>query len=62
MALAGMRSFAMHVASPSRRLTAELIGTALLLATAVAPGIMGERLCDGNVAAALLSLHEGGAP
>lgn len=39
----------------SRRLVAELIGTAFLLATVVGSGIMGERLADGNVAIALLA-------
>ena len=38
----------------SRRLAAEACGTALLLATVVGSGIMGERLADGNVALALL--------
>ncbi len=37
-----------------RRLTAEGLGTALLLATVVGSGIMGERLAGGNVALALL--------
>ena len=37
-----------------RRLAAEAIGTAMLLATVVGSGIMGERLADGNVALALL--------
>jgi glycerol uptake facilitator-like aquaporin len=37
-----------------RRLAAELLGTALLLATVVGSGIMGERLAGGNVALALL--------
>ncbi len=37
-----------------RRLVAEAIGTALLLATVVGSGIMGERLAGGNVALALL--------
>ncbi len=37
-----------------RRLTAEALGTALLLATVVGSGIMGERLAGGNVAIALL--------
>ena len=37
-----------------RRLVAEGLGTALLLATVVGSGIMGERLADGNVALALL--------
>jgi glycerol uptake facilitator-like aquaporin len=40
--------------SYGRRLTAEFVGTALLLATVVGSGIMGERLADGNVALALL--------
>ena len=39
----------------SRRLAAEAIGTALLLATVVGSGIMGERLAGGNVAVALLA-------
>jgi glycerol uptake facilitator-like aquaporin len=38
----------------SQRLGAELLGTALLLATAIGSGIMGERLAGGNVAIALL--------
>jgi glycerol uptake facilitator-like aquaporin len=38
-----------------RRLTAEGIGTALLLAGVVGSGIMGERLAGGNVALALLA-------
>lgn len=37
-----------------RRLTAEAVGTAMLLATVVGSGIMGERLADGNVALALI--------
>ena len=37
-----------------RRLGAEALGTAFLLATVVGSGIMGERLADGNVALALL--------
>lgn len=39
----------------SRRLTAEFIGTAFLLAAVVGSGIMGERLSGGNVAIALLA-------
>jgi glycerol uptake facilitator-like aquaporin len=35
--------------------TAEFVGTALLLAAVVGSGIMGERLSDGNVAIALLA-------
>jgi glycerol uptake facilitator-like aquaporin len=38
-----------------RRAVAELAGTALLLATVVGSGIMGERLAGGNVAVALLA-------
>ncbi len=41
--------------SLSRRLTAEGIGTALLLASVVGSGIMGESLAGGNVAIALLA-------
>jgi glycerol uptake facilitator-like aquaporin len=38
-----------------RRSVAEAVGTALLLATVIGSGIMGERLADGNVAIALLA-------
>lgn len=38
----------------SRRLTAEFLGTAFLLAVVIGSGIMGERLAGGNVAIALL--------
>ena len=38
----------------SRRLAAETLGTAMLLAIVVGSGIMGERLAGGNVAIALL--------
>lgn len=38
-----------------RRLAAEGLGTALLLATVIGSGIMGERLAEGNVAIALLA-------
>jgi glycerol uptake facilitator-like aquaporin len=38
-----------------RRLVAEAVGTALLLATVVGSGIMAERLAGGNVAIALLA-------
>ena len=38
-----------------KRLVAEALGTALLLATVVGSGIMGERLAGGNVAVALLA-------
>jgi glycerol uptake facilitator-like aquaporin len=41
--------------SLSRRLTAEGLGTALLLAAVVGSGIMGQRLAGGNVAIALLA-------
>jgi glycerol uptake facilitator-like aquaporin len=41
--------------TPARRLIAELLGTALLLAAVVGSGIMGERLSGGNVAIALLA-------
>jgi glycerol uptake facilitator-like aquaporin len=39
----------------ARRLTAEAIGSGLLLAAVVGSGIMGERLSGGNVALALLA-------
>jgi glycerol uptake facilitator-like aquaporin len=39
----------------ARKLAAEAIGTAFLLATVVGSGIMGERLAAGNVAIALLA-------
>ena len=41
--------------SLSRRVVAEAVGTALLLAAVVGSGIMGERLAAGNVAVALLA-------
>jgi glycerol uptake facilitator-like aquaporin len=41
--------------SYSRRLVAEGLGTAMLLAAVVGSGIMAERLCGGNVAIALLA-------
>ena len=40
--------------SLGRKLTAELLGTALLLGVVVGSGIMGERLAGGNAAIALL--------
>ena len=40
--------------SLSQRLGAEALGCALLLATVIGSGIMGERLAGGNVALALL--------
>ncbi|MBC7796508.1 MAG: aquaporin family protein [Pyrinomonadaceae bacterium] len=47
----------------SRRVAAEFLGTAFLLATVVGSGIMGEKLASGNVAIALLanSIATGGA-
>ena len=39
----------------ARRLCAEALGTAFLLATIVGSGIMGERLANGNIAIALLA-------
>jgi glycerol uptake facilitator-like aquaporin len=39
----------------AQRLTAEALGTGLLLATVIGSGIMGERLAGGNVALALLA-------
>lgn len=41
--------------SLSRRLVAELLGTAFLVAAVVGSGVMGERLANGNVALALLA-------
>ncbi len=38
----------------TRRLSAEALGTAFLLATVIGSGIMGERLAGGNIALALL--------
>jgi glycerol uptake facilitator-like aquaporin len=45
----------MSASDLTRRATAEALGTALLLATVVGSGIMGERLAGGNVAIALLA-------
>ena len=42
-------------ASARTRLLAEGLGTALLLAVVIGSGIMGQRLCGGNVAVALLA-------
>jgi glycerol uptake facilitator-like aquaporin len=42
-------------AALSRRLAAEAVGTAALLATVVGSGIMGDRLSQGNAAIALLA-------
>jgi glycerol uptake facilitator-like aquaporin len=44
----------MSEASVSQRLTAEALGSALLLATVIGSGIMGDKLAGGNVALALL--------
>jgi glycerol uptake facilitator-like aquaporin len=44
----------LHPFSTPRRLLAEGLGTALLLAVVIGSGIMGDRLCGGNVAIALL--------
>lgn len=41
--------------SLARRLTAEFLGTAFLVAAVIGSGIMGERLASGNVAIALLA-------
>ena len=41
--------------SLSRRTVAEALGTALLVATVIGSGVMGERLAGGNVAIALLA-------
>jgi glycerol uptake facilitator-like aquaporin len=43
----------MRISLP-RRIAAEFLGTAFLVAAVVGSGIMGERLSDGNVALALL--------
>ena len=43
------------MSSLAKRLTAEALGTALLLAVVVGSGIMGERLAGGNIALALLA-------
>jgi glycerol uptake facilitator-like aquaporin len=44
----------LHPFSTARRLFAEALGTALLLAIVIGSGIMGEHLASGNVAIALL--------
>jgi glycerol uptake facilitator-like aquaporin len=46
---------ARFVADPLRRLVAEALGSALLLATVVGSGIMAERLAGGSVGLALLA-------
>ncbi|HEY1562246.1 MAG TPA: MIP/aquaporin family protein [Caulobacteraceae bacterium] len=45
----------LHPFSTSRRLVGEGLGTGLLLAVVIGSGIMGERLCGGNLAIALLA-------
>jgi glycerol uptake facilitator-like aquaporin len=45
----------LHPFDLPRRLTAEVLGTALLLAIVVGSGIMGEQLAGGNTAIALLA-------
>ena len=52
---AELRVEALQPESLARRAVAEGLGTALLLAAVVGSGIMGERLCGGNVAIALLA-------
>ena len=44
-----------HRFNLGRRAVAEAVGTALLLATVIGSGVMGERLAGGNVAVALLA-------
>ena len=44
----------MLIASRQQRFAAEFLGTAILLATVIGSGIMGERLAGGNAAIALL--------
>ena len=39
----------------ARRIVAEALGTALLLAAVVGSGIMGQQLAGGNIALALLA-------
>jgi glycerol uptake facilitator-like aquaporin len=46
---------AAHSTNLSRRIVAEAVGTAFLLAAVVGSGIMGERLAGGNVAIAMLA-------
>lgn len=43
------------MADLARRLTAEMLGTAFLLASVIGSGVMGERLAGGNTAIALLA-------
>jgi len=51
----GRRRAVAAAADLERRAVAEALGTALLLATVVGSGIMGEKLAGGNVAIALLA-------
>lgn len=53
----------MKAITPSRQYAAESLGTALLLATVVGSGVMGEALAAGNLAVALLAnaIATGGA-
>ena len=44
----------MSTPSLARQLTAEALGTALLLATVIGSGVMGDTLAAGNTAVALL--------
>ena len=44
----------LHAFTVTRRVVAEMLGAALLLAIVIGSGIMGERLSGGNVAVALL--------
>jgi glycerol uptake facilitator-like aquaporin len=50
-----VRQAPLHRPHLGRRVVAEAVGTALLLATVIGSGIMGERLAGGNVAVALLA-------
>jgi hypothetical protein len=43
----------------ARRVTAEAVGTAFLLAAVIGSGIMGERLAGGNVAVASVLMLKG---
>ncbi len=52
---AGCAAAPRRTPSLGRRVVAEAVGTALLLAIVVGSGIMGERLAGGNVAIALLA-------
>src|SRR4051812_15514249 len=52
---AGQGGLQLLLTQMARRLLAEFIGTALLLAVVIGSGIMGERLAGGNAAIALLA-------